>query len=367
MKFQANTKTLKTLTELHKKVATSKSLISAISGVMFDTTDNNIKIYSTNLESSIISEIKGNIINPGKCVIPEKIVENVINCNESDKTEFELMNDKCKVDKMKINTFATDEFPEFPKIDYNKASILKKLDAGSFITSLDKVIRFASHEESRVILTGILFDTVNNTMVGTDSYRLGTSFYCFGRDIGKLVISSKILEILKAIQKKLKADKFDIIAEENQIAFIVKSDDITITLISRLLSGKFPEYENLIPGDFKYQYKINSEAVIKVLDKALKLIPKDIPIKFNFNTVKADIFANVKEVGDYEDEIKVKSIKKDEEELFIAFNPDFLKDGIKEFDTEFDFYANGTLDPVLLQNTDDFKYLIMPVRINKNE
>jgi DNA polymerase III subunit beta len=360
MKFTTDTKELKNLLEIHKKVTPGSSMISALSGIAFKAIDSNIlQISNTNLETTIISVINTEIEGPGTFIVPLKTAANIITCNDDKITNFELLeNNQCRIDKMKVNTFAPDEYPELPPVDVEKSRILHKLNFTDFITAASKIIKFASTEESRAILTGVLFDTTNRCLVGTDSYRLGKSFYCFNKDVGKFIVPGHVVKLLANIYKQFKTEIFNIILEDEQITFKIAN----ITVISRLLNGKYPEYEQLIPQDFNYQYEINSKELIKCIDKAKKLIPGDIPIKINFDTVKADITASDKEIGSYKDIIKVNTIKNNNDEFLIAFNPVYLKEGIEQFE-DFNFYGNDPLKPAVMQNNDNFLFLLMPIRV----
>lgn len=398
MKFITDTKELKNLLELHKKVNAGNNIISTLNGIAFKAIDDNtLQISSTNLETTVISVVNVLIETPGSFIVPFKTLQNIISCNDDTNTCFELIETKkmiknsrhpeiktidengkeyvkidfdneiitetekteyqCKIDKMKVNCFDVNEYPELPPINFEKSRILNKLNFTDFISSSNKIIKFVSTEEGRQILTGVLFDTANKCLVGTDSYRLGKSFYCFNKDVGKFVVPGSVIKLLANIYKQFKTEIFNIILEDNQITFKIAN----ITVITRLLSGKYPEYEMLIPQDFSYQYKINSKELIKCIDKAKKLFVDDVPIKINFNTVKADITASLKEVGSYEDLIKVNTIKNNNDEFLIAFNPIYLKEGIESFE-DFNFYANDPLKQAVIKNDDDFLFMIMPIR-----
>ena len=361
MNIKIKNKRIKDVLMLHKKIDKKGLPGWILTGIMLEAKDNELILHSTNLEISIKSKIECEVISPGKCVAQFKILENIVNCCDGEFIELELITEtnELKADRVKSNTLAVDEFPGFPVIKADH--LLRKLDYDSFIDSLNKVIESASKDQSRAILTGIMFDTVNDCLIATDSYRLAVSKYYFNRDIGNFIIPGNIYPVLKEIAKS-KNIKFDIISDDNQVVFAIANQ----TVICRKLSGQYPDYQKLIPESFSYQYQIQSKDLIRVIDKANKLFGKadNIPIKLKFNSIQIDTEIDIKESGNYQDTIPMNPLcKQDDCEQLFCFSRYFLKDCIKNFDTV-TINTIEPLTPILLTNpSSEFKYLLMPIRI----
>ena len=361
MKCRLKTKELKNALDIHKSIVGKNSNLSILTGVRLEANEGSLEIISTDLERSLKSIIESEVINPGKCIAQFKILANIANCCDDEFIELELITEtnELKADKVKSNTLAIDEFPGFPviKVDH----LLRKLDYDSFMDSLNKVIESTSKDQARPILTGIMFDTVNDCLVATDSHRLAVSKYYFNRDIGNFIIPGSIYPILKEMAKS-KNIKFDMISDDNQIVFAIANQ----TLVCRKLSGKYPDYRGLIPESFSYQYQIQSKDLIKVIDKANKLfgLADNIPIKLKFNSKQIDTEINIKESGNYRDTIPMNPLcKQDDCEQLFCFSRYLLKDCIKNFDTV-TINTIEPLKPILLTNPgSEFKYLLMPIRI----
>ena len=188
MKFQSTRNDLLNKLNFASKIATSKSLISALSGVMLEASDK-LYIYSTDLETSIKSSINANIIEQGRAVVPAKVLISILRNFSESKIDVELdintnlLKVRCDKSIFSLNTFAIDEYPEFPRTsEKTKFS----LDFDIFKKLAAKAIKAASSEDSRAILTGVLIEIdkkesgIENQqassnfikMVGTDSYRL---------------------------------------------------------------------------------------------------------------------------------------------------------------------------------------------------
>lgn len=380
MKFEITKNELLNKLNFASRVTTSKSLISALSGILIEA-DDMLYIYSTDLETSIKSSLKAKIIEKGRAVVPAKIFINVLRNFPEAKVSVELdintnqLKVMCEKSVFNLNTFAIDEYPEFPttteKTRFNISfDLFKKL--------LNKVIKSASGEESRAILTGILMEVDSSSLddeesqasnyiklIGTDSYRLAfieEKIDYEGSPI-KVVVPNKVLDNI--IKSDYTGKTTEINIEDSQISFLLKNEDETQTLIiSRLLSGKFPEYKQLIPKEFKHNIILEKNKINEVIKRISSISQDSIPIKIEMADGKMSVSMNIKEIGSSSEEI---SIAYAEDKIEIAFNPYFLLEGINLLDEEkLIFSVEEPLKPVLLRNikAKNLIYLLMPIRIS---
>jgi len=202
-------------------------------------------------------------------------------------------------------------------------------------------------------------------MVGTDSYRLAfiEEKINYSGDSIKVVVPSKVLDNIVKSDYSGKTTEINI--EENQISFTLQNEDKTETIIiSRLLSGKFPEYKQLIPNEFKHNIILEKDKLNEVIKRISSISQDNIPIKLDIGNGKISVSMNIKEIGSSSEEI---DIAYSEEEIEIAFNPYFLLEGINMLDEEkFIFSVEESLKPVLLRNvkSKNLLYLLMPIRIS---
>lgn len=202
-------------------------------------------------------------------------------------------------------------------------------------------------------------------MVGTDSYRLAyiEEKIDYSGDPIKVVVPSKVLDNIIKSDYAGKATEINI--EENQISFSLVNEDGTETkIISRLLSGKFPEYKQLIPKEFKHNIILDKDKVNEVIKRTSSISQDNIPIKIDIGDGKMSVSMNIKEIGSSNEEIDIAYA---EEKIEIAFNPYFLLEGINMLDEEkFIFSVEESLKPVLFRNVKakNLIYLLMPIRIS---
>lgn len=381
MKFQTTRNELLNKLNFASKIATSKSLISALSGILLEASDK-LYIYSTDLETSIKSSLGVNILDQGRAVVPAKVFINILRSFPESKITVELdintnqLKVQCDKSIFYLNTLAIDEYPEFPKIS---DKINFSLDFDVFKKLLNKTIRAASTEESRAILTGVLIEIDKKKenekensnkqslikMVGTDSYRLAyvEEAIEYNGDAIKVVVPSKVLDNI--IKSDFGGKTIDLNIEENQISFILKENEDSGTIvISRLLSGKFPEYNQLIPKEFKHNIILSKEKVLEVIRRISSISQDNIPVKIELSNGKMAASMNIKEIGSSSEEF---DISYSEEKIDIAFNPAYFIDGVSMIDAEnILFSIEESLKPVLIKNVNSngVIYLLMPIRIS---
>lgn len=381
MKFQSTRNDLLNKLNFASKIATSKSLISALSGILLEASDK-LYIYSTDLETSIKSSINANIIEHGRAVVPAKVFISILRNFPESKINVELdistnqLKVQCDKSIFYLNTFAIDEYPEFPR---TSDKIKFSIDFDIFKKLSNKTIKAASGEDSRAILTGVLIeiekressDPSSQTkssyikMVGTDSYRLSyvEEKIDYSGDPIKVAVPSKVLDSI--IKSDFSGKIMDINIEEGQISFTLKdSEDSQTMVISRLLSGKFPEYSQLIPKEFKHNIILNKEKVLEVIRRISSIAQDNIPVKIELVNGKMIASMNIKEVGSSSEEFE---ISYGEEQIDIAFNPAYFIDGVSMIESEsLLFSIEESLKPVLIKHVDsgNFLYLLMPIRIS---
>ncbi|HEX7561148.1 MAG TPA: DNA polymerase III subunit beta, partial [Candidatus Humimicrobiaceae bacterium] len=232
---------------------------------------------------------------------------------------------------------------------------------------ISKVQKSSSTDESRAALTGILIDLSKNFMklVATDSYRLAlaSSSVDFDGDPIKVIVPSKVLDNIT--KSDFSDGDIDINIEENQISFVLDSDkEFKTLIISRLLSGKFPDYEKLIPQSFVHSIVIDKNTMHEVVNRISSISQDNIPIKLDFESGRIVVSMNIREVGSSSEDFPVSY---GEENIQIAFDPDFLKEGLSVIeDDKITFNIVEPLKPVMIKSlkNEDILYLLMPIRIS---
>jgi DNA polymerase-3 subunit beta len=341
-----------------------------LGGVMLDLQESLI-VYSTDLETSIKCEAKVKVLEKGKTVVPSKILINILKSLEESKVDLELDKETnrvkitCGEALFSLNTMSIEEYPDFPEI---KRENPLKIELKKFKNLLSKVQKAASLDESRGVLTGVLMEMEGGlmSMAATDSYRLALikEKLSAGSQNIKVVIPTKVLDsIIKSEHDK---GDVEIYLEENQISFcLAGGKEGENIIVSRLLSGKFPEYKQLIPKSLKHNIVVDKEKMLEVVKRISSISQDNIPIKLTFDKGKATVSMDIKEVGSSSEDFDVSY---GEERIEIAFNPEFLLDGINIMDDRSIILSiEEPLKPIIItsEKNKELIYLLMPVRVSQ--
>ena len=138
-----------------------------------------------------------------------------------------------------------------------------------------------------------------------------------------------------------------------------------IVMMTRLISGTYPDTSKLIPDTYELTMKVKYDNLYSAIDRASLLTNESDKntIKFETNNDIAVISSNIPEIGNVEEKITVE--KNNDSEIKIAFNSKFMMDAVKSLESEeIELMFNGEIKPIILRNplSDDLIQLILPIR-----
>jgi DNA polymerase-3 subunit beta len=200
-------------------------------------------------------------------------------------------------------------------------------------------------------------------MVATDSYRLSVKETTLDAALdGELEanVPARTLQELSRIATAAGADSIAVAALENQVVFQV--DDVLLS--SRLVEGRFPNYQQLLPESYEHELRVNRSELLEVVRRISLLAQKNAPLRLSFSEGSLGVSAQTPDVGEARESLPVPF---NGEPLEIGFNPEFFRDGLDSAESE-DLVLKliSPLRPGLIQSGDDggFLYLVMPIRLN---
>jgi DNA polymerase-3 subunit beta len=293
-----------------------------------------------------------NITEPGVFTANGKKLLDIVRSLKDDIIEFETEESnliiKQKRTKFKLPTFAYEEYPTFPSFE-NKSQI--SIDSLELIKSLKKITPAIDINNPKYELNGALLDIKESKtmLVGTDTRRLAiVELNQSSKEELDLIIPKKaIIEI-----QKLFINKIDIFYDETNI--IIKNDNFF--LFSRLINGKYPDYERIIPQNTKYNLRVSKKDILDAM-KVINIISPEIKITFEKNLITLESSGN-----DIQEAKTVIEANIDIEESFsFAVNSKYLFDFISQVDeSEFEFGLNEPSLPFVVKSQ-NFLTVIMPI------
>jgi DNA polymerase III subunit beta len=155
-------------------------------------------------------------------------------------------------------------------------------------------------------------------------------------------------------------DEVEIAMPRNQVVFRIGP----VLLSSRLIEGQFPSWRQLIPESFEHEVRLPREEFLEVARRVGQLAQRNAPLRLGFAEGELTVAAETPDVGDATEAMPAPYTG---EPLEIAFNPQFLIEGVDSVDTdELAIQLSSPLRPGLLRpvGSEDFSYLVMPIRLN---
>lgn len=367
MKIECTQENLKKGLNIVSRIINKNTNLPILNNIYIETKENKLKLIATDLEMGIEFVLPCKVVEEGNLVVPGLLFSNYINSLpssniviESKETEMSI---KCASFKTKINCFNPDDFPILPEIEKGISYSVSGID---FFNSLSKIAFSIANNKNRPEINGLLFKVENENLflVGTDSYRLTEKKMNIVNEanISKEIIIplSTVQEIIKILQ--VEKENINFVISDNQI--LVKTKNIS--LISRLISGEYPDYKQIIPDDFNTSFKINKNEFINIV-KNIGLFSdrtsSDINIKTEVENKKLIIESKNNQFGENIAEID-KEIFGDDN--FINFNYQYILDGLNSIDEDivsFSFINENM--PALIKGEDnsEYIYIVMPIRL----
>ena len=184
----------------------------------------------------------------------------------------------------------------------------------------------------RPILTGVLVQAEGNalTMVATDSYRLSVKHTELEAPVSQALeanVPARALRELARIIAAEGAEEVEIALPRNQVVFRVGG----VVLSSRLIEGQFPSWRQLIPESFEHDVRLPREELLEIARRISQLAQRNAPLRLAFAEGELTVAAETPDIGDASEAMPAPYSG---EPLEIAFNPQFLVEGIESVDTE---------------------------------
>ena len=353
---------------------TTKTQLPILNNVLIKTNQGRLKLSATNLETGINFWLGAKIEKEGEVCLPAKILTEYISSLPPQKVDLEIINNSLRVNcegyQASFLTSPTTEFPLIPSLE-KKPEILLGIKDLSLV--INQVAFAASQDEGRPALTGVLFKIKKESLflVATDGYRLSVKEIKNLKGIEKLakfqeellIPSRALMEVSKILTEGEIAELgITITPKNNQVIF--STPDVEI--ISRLIEGKFPDFEKIIPGKGKTQVTIETEGLLQAVRTA-SIFAREAAniIKFGVKNNKLEISSNSPQLGENKITLEVKTEGNGGE---IAFNARYLMDFLNSIKSDLiNFQMNDALSPGVFSPADDksFLHIIMPIRLQE--
>ena len=355
---------------LTQGVVERKTTIPILSHLLCEAKGNSITITATDLELSVRTTCEAKVKKEGAGTIPAKKLLELVRLLPEGEIKFKLLENhwiQITSDRRtyKMVGMAKDNFPAVPAFPHALVKIPAKI-----LSSLIQKTSFAiSMEESRYTLNGslLLLKPDSMIMVATDGHRLAVTevdhhFEGLSNEARTLVPKKAMTEILRLANEAGDDGQIEFARDESQLFFQVGGR----LLISRILTGQFPNYEAVLPRDNTKTIVLERGEFHDAVRRVSQLADqRSHAVKFSVSTEGVELSASSPEYGEARENIE-KEYKG--EPISIGFNGQYL----------LDFLAAAADGPISVELKDEqsagqlrplgddkyrYRYVIMPMRI----
>ncbi|KKP97322.1 MAG: polymerase III subunit beta protein [Candidatus Moranbacteria bacterium GW2011_GWD2_36_12] len=364
-----------------ERVVGKQITLPILENILLETEGGMLKISATNLEIGVFLKIGAKIEEEGKITVPARLLSNFVNNLPSVSTvSLSVVDQTLHIEsgssKAQIKGLQAQDFPIIPEME---GDFLFSLPAQEMKEAIPRLSVCVSLDSTRPELTGlnVVLDKLEVRLAATDSFRLAEAVVTLIKDnpqaydlflektTSVIVPLSTILEVLRVINPETQEIKIAI--EESQIFFQIDN----VRIVSRLINGKYPPYQQIIPESFTTRVFLSKEDVLRAVKIAgIFTHSKSGEVKFTVNEETKEVLVQSKaeEVGENKTSLNAEIIGPSQEALF---NPRYMADGLQAISTPYlVLLMNSGSSPAVLRMVQgekkeemlNYTYIIMPIK-----
>lgn len=370
MLFTIDKESLLNKLRIVEKITIQRGIQPVLANILFEADSNTLTLSATDLDISIKTNTMAAVKTDGKITLPAKKIFEIVSKLPDKPIEFSLNTDtnvvtvSCGFSKFEVIGISAEEFPSIIKEDEKlKDSI--EIDMDPFVKSIKHTVYSTASYENRNIISGVFckISDENIEMAATDGNRLTRIIDQIKNKenkSAKIVIPAKTLQEFLRVSSLVREEKVQLLVESAKLIIKTKS----FFIISRLLEGEYPPYNQLIPQTTGKVALVNREELINSLERVSCMVNERTSIvKFTLNNDKLKLTAETPDSGASEDLIDAKYKG---EELVIAFNYKYILESIKIMESkDVQMGLGGSLSATIFRpdSKEDYLCLIMPIQI----
>ena len=341
----------------------TRTAVLVLGGIQLRAQDGKLHLAATDMEVSLRTELDCSVDGEGRVVVPGRLLLDISRSLPDSDVTIEHKPEEAVVvvtsgtANYRLHTYSSEDFPRLPEVEL---SSLHTVDRDALIDTVARVGRSASRDESRPVLTGILvrFEPGKIVMAATDSYRLAVKETPVEATLPDLeaIIPARALQELSRIAAG--TDELQLGLQENHVVF--GADGTWLT--TRRIDGQFPNYRQLLPEQFDHELALPRDELLEVVRRVSLMAQRNSPLRLRFAEGELTVSAVTQDVGEARESLPAPYTG---EAMEIGFNAEFLRDGLESVEADsIKFKLISPLRPAVLEgDSDDYVYLIMPIRL----
>ncbi|MCX8514570.1 MAG: DNA polymerase III subunit beta [Burkholderiales bacterium] len=344
-----------------------KQTMPILSNIYMQKVADEITIISNDMEIQAKVTLSGEMAGDDFIItLPARKLQDILKIfPEQAQVVFEKQDNKIEI-KSGLTKFVLQTLPadHYPLLKINDQQICQfTLLQKDLKARLTQICYAMADKDSRVFLNGMFFEIKNNQLhlVATDAHRLGLMITAINEQIDNcsaIIPKKTIIELLKFLDNG--NEEITVKFFNSQVAFETKGKE----LITKVIDGKYPDYERVIPLNNEKLCLINREKLLRAIERVSAIgVDKLKIVTFEIEKNKLILTCNNEEQEGSQDQIDV--VFKPNEALRVSFNINYVKDLLSNTQAEnLQFAFLDGVKSVLVTIPDDssFKAVLMPFR-----
>jgi DNA polymerase-3 subunit beta len=339
-----------------------------LSNVLIERKQENISFIATDLEIQITTSTTddGKADEEYSVTVAAKKLQDILRALPEKvqvtlETSDSRLQAKAGKSRFNLQTLPAEDFPKFPESNEPQGTV--KVQQKELKHLLSMVQYAMAHQDIRYYLNGLLLLLENNQLkvVATDGHRLAFALMMLETPLEKkeVILPRKVvLELSRLLNETEEPVTIEVL--QNQVRFTFSN----VVLVSKVVDGKFPDYNRVIPAGYQKQFDINRLLLLQTLQRAAILSNEKFRgVRLILTTDNLRIVCNNSEQEEAQEELE---LQYDGEGLDIGFNITYLLDVLNNTASETVTCAFGDANSsalITIPGNDSFKYVVMPMRI----
>ncbi len=363
MKFRCERDVLVEAIGIAGRAVSGRGTLPGLSGIRAELSGDALTLTGSDLDLTISTTVTVSGESDGVSVIPARLASDIVRAVQPGAVSFAAEDESLTIragrSEFSIRLISGDEFPQLNELEVEPVTLASE----QLANALKQVVLAASSDDSRPILTGVLLAAEEDglRLVATDSYRLSM------RDVSDVSLLAEGQSVL--IPSRALGELNRVLAQDDEVQLRLGANEAsfevgTVKLVTRLIEGDFPNYRGLIPESHPNLLTVGRASLLDALRRVKLLARESTPIRLEITDGAVELVAITQDVGTARESVEGSY---DGSDLTVAFNPQFLLEGIEvATGDEVTLATIDELKPAVVRSvgSQEFLYLIMPVRVS---
>jgi DNA polymerase-3 subunit beta len=373
MNFLVSSKQLLQQLQVISGIISSNSNVPILNDFLFEVKDGKLTVYGSDLETTISSELHDvTAKKDGSIAIPAKLLLDTLKTFADVPLTFTLDAKTNGVlvssdsGKYKLAGHKSDDFPKMPEMN---ASGTVTMDSLTLAHAINKTLFATGNDDLRPVMSGVLFElsTDGCNFVATDAHKL---VRYKRKDVkasgnGSIIIPKKPMNILKNILGTIETN-VEISYSDSNIQFVFDS----IKVMSRLVEGKYPNYEAVIPKNNPNKLHVDKNLLLSAI-RRVSIFSNKTTYQVRLKMAGSDLQILAEDLDFANEAFERLVCQYDGDDLEIGFNSKFLLEMINNIDGDQVMFElsepnrAGIITPAEYdKEVEDITMLVMPIMLN---